>query len=201
MRITVEQLRRIIRETIEEETGRQHVQEGFMDGVRNLFGVGGGPEDMDEYLKKLWPLNKKLYSHEIDKVDVTKVWWGSADSEWLKSLQNDLKAVAGLNHPDDNIININRQFAEKLQGILTEKTRKYFETQGKDVFKNKKTNGLGPFEHMRRFLTGGDDDKKVKIKIGRNELVDLVRPTKPKDRPREFTGSRDLRDYYGYKGR
>jgi hypothetical protein len=163
-----------------------------------MFGVGGGPEDMGEYIEKLWTLNKKLYSHEIDKVDVTKVWWGSADQEWLKSLQNDLKAVAGLNHPDDNIININRGFAEKLQGILTEKTRKYFETKkGKDVFENKKNNGLGPFEHMRRFLTGGDEDKQAKISIGRNELVDLVRRTTPKDRPREFTGSRDLRDYVG----
>jgi hypothetical protein len=40
MRITVGQLRRIIRETIEEETGRQHVQEGLLDNIKGLFGGG-----------------------------------------------------------------------------------------------------------------------------------------------------------------
>jgi hypothetical protein len=40
MRITIGQLRRIIRETIEEETRRQHVQEGLLDSIKGLFGGG-----------------------------------------------------------------------------------------------------------------------------------------------------------------
>ncbi len=48
MRITVGQLRRIIRETIEEETRRRHVQEGLLDSVKGMFGKGkpkGKPEE------------------------------------------------------------------------------------------------------------------------------------------------------------
>jgi hypothetical protein len=47
MRITVGQLRRIIRETIEEETGSQYVREGFFDSVKGFFG-GKSKADPDE---------------------------------------------------------------------------------------------------------------------------------------------------------
>jgi hypothetical protein len=81
MRITVGQLRRIIRETIEEETGRRHVREGLLDSIKGLFGGGkinaiaqalfpdyaveGGSNDGDEI--DIAQLRKDLITAGYDK--------------------------------------------------------------------------------------------------------------------------------------